>query len=156
MKKIFFLSAITLLFFTTIGCDKEANEKGFGVHNLFYTGCKSNNVKIKHVEQTQEYLELKANGKYLEIKHINAWLNCCPEEILVTSIISNDTIFIDEKEKVYACNCNCNYDLNYEIGALDYGKYHLVFKEDNSILKELDLKFNSNTNAVINIRIRNF
>ncbi len=156
MKKIFFLSAIALLIITNVSCDKEKNNNSFGVHNLSYSDCKSNNnTKTQKVEQTsqKEYLELKANDKYLKINHINAEFNCCPGKILVTSKISNDTIFIDENETEHTCNCICNYDVTYEVGKLDYGKYHIVLTKLKAPFsyKEFDLNFNSNTSEVINI-----
>ncbi len=153
MKKIIFFSAIALLVLATMSCNKEENKTiitkqgKLNVKNLSYGDCKSNSLK----STKKEYLELIADGKYLKIKHVNSVFNCCPGEISVNSKISNDTIFIDENEKEHACNCICNYDLNYKIGTLEYGKYTVILNKLHTPFIKFYLDFNPNTNKIINI-----
>ncbi len=44
MKKLFFLSAIALLIFATLGCDKKENSKDLNINNLSYNYCKKNKL----------------------------------------------------------------------------------------------------------------
>ncbi len=153
MKKIILFNLITLLLFATIGCEKEENktvkrEGKLEIKNFSRTDCKQNADYIGSVaqESKKEYLELKSVGKYLKVKHINAQFNCCPEEIFITSKISNDTIYIDEDEKSHACNCICDYDLDYEIGKVDYGNYYVVLTKLKSPFSYLEFKLDFNEN----------
>ncbi len=155
MKKILFLAIAACLIFMMVSCGKEkgvVGDKGnLEVRSFTYTDCKEDmQIKARTDTTSEEFLELKADGNYLKIKHVNAEFNCCPEEFLISSKVSNDTIFIDEKEKAYSCNCTCYYDLNYEVGKLDYGKYYVVYM--NYPFIEFDLDFNSNTDEIINLK----
>ncbi len=144
----------SFLFIGIVGCDdkeEKSNEQSIftGVKDLSHTECKAETKAFLG----KEYLNLKAEGKYLAVEHINAVFNCCPGELSVTSKVSNDTIFINETEKEAGCKCICPYDLNYKVGALEYGKYHVILSQmdANTILVEFDLNFNSETTETINI-----
>ncbi len=157
MKPRLLITKILVLFFsvTVVGCaDKEdkPNEQSVfaGVKDLSHTNCKT----VTRSSVRKEYLELSEEDKYLVIKHINAVFNCCPKELLVTSKISNDTIFINETEKESLCDCICPYDLNYKIGALNYSKYHVILgqKPSNTILIEFDVNFKLGMSETINVK----
>ncbi len=156
MKSRFLISMIlVLLSVAIVGCDDKedkSNEKVVftGVKDLSHTDCKAT---TKGISGEKEYLKLEAEGKYLAVKHINAVFNCCPGELFVTSKVRNDTIFINETEKEAGCKCICPYDLNYKVGALDYGKYHVILShiKSNSILVEFDINFNSETTEIVDI-----
>ncbi len=138
-----------------VSCDdKEQGDKEHvvftGVRGLSHTDCKTTTKSLL----VKEYLELEERGKYLAIKHIDAIFNCCPKELLVTSRVSNDTIFINETEKEAICDCICPYDLNYKVGALSYGNYHVILSQmdSNTILVEFDLNFKSGMPETVNIK----
>ncbi len=138
-----------------VSCDdEEQGEKEHvvftGVRGLSHTDCKTTTKSLL----AKEYLELEEQGKYLTIKHINAMFNCCPKEFLVTSRVSNDTIFINENEKEAICDCICPYDLSYKIGALNYGNYHVILSQmdSNTILLEFDLNFKLGMTETVNIK----
>jgi hypothetical protein len=69
------------------------------------------------------------SGNKLSIKHINAGFNCCPDSLYCNVSISNDTIIIQEFEKIAQCRCNCLYDLNIEIKEVETKKYQVKFIE---------------------------
>ncbi len=135
MKSTLFKTLILslLLSLGVVGCD-DKNEKPneqtvfTGAKDLSHTDCKT----ATKSSERKEYLELSEADKYLAIKHINAVFNCCPGELLVTSEVRNDTIFINETEKEAGCKCICPYDLEYKVGALDYGKYHVILSDSKS------------------------
>ncbi len=156
MKPRLLISMIlVLLSVSIVGCDDKedkSNEKVVfvGVKDLLHTDCKTTTKSLL----AKEYLELEEQGKYLAIKHVNAIFNCCPKELLVTSRVSNDTIFINEIEKEAMCNCICPYDLNYKVGALNYGNYHVILSQmdSNTILVEFDLNFKLGMTETVNIK----
>ncbi len=125
----------------------ENKENTLSISDFTHSNCKPNTKSLFG----KEYLELEAEDKFLKVKHINATFNCCPSKLLVNSKISNDTITINEDEKDGVCNCICTYDLDYKIGTLEYGKYHIILNKMNSVFYEFDLDFNSETNEVVNI-----
>jgi len=64
--------------------------------------------------------------KILQIKHINAAFNCCPDKISADAIVDSGLIRIEEKEKLLnPCKCNCLYDLDYEVKNVDAHIYIL-------------------------------
>ncbi len=164
MKKIILFSALALFLSAMGGCEKDEKKtvKRDGkleIRNFSRTDCKQDADYIGNLaqESKKEYLELKSDGKYLKVKHINAQFNCCPEEIVVTSKISNNTIYIDENEKSHACDCICDYDLDYEIGELDYSNYYVVLTKLKAPFsyKEFELDFNANVNKRIYVEYKN-
>ena len=66
----------------------------------------------------------------LDLTHINAALNCCPEigEAVIT--IEEGMIIIDETPIDGVCDCICLFDLDYRIVNLPPGTYLLVFEEN--------------------------
>ncbi len=131
-------------------CGKEKEKIELIVKNVSKTDCKQKEQKAYDLDFA-ESLELREENNYLKVKHINAMHSCCIDEIPIISKISNDTIFIDEQAKDGGCDCICNYDLNYEIGTLNYQKYHIIL---NTFFK-FDLDFILNTDTVINIKNMN-
>ncbi len=157
MKPIVLITKVLILFLALVivGCDDKEDRSDeqvvfTGVKDLSHTDCKTT---TKGISGKKEYLKLEAEGKYLAIKHINAVFNCCPGELFVTSKVRNDTIFINETEKEAGCKCICPYDLNYKVGALKYGKYHVILShiKSNSILVEFDINFNSKTSEIVDV-----
>ncbi len=138
-----------------VGCDDKENsrksrEENYEIRDFSHTECKPRSKS----GNLREYLELKAENKYLRIRHINAEFNCCPKELLINSKINNDTIFVYQNEKESSCNCVCKYDLNYKVGPLEYKTYHFVLNHMNSVLIEFDLDFDANTNLNSDIKLK--
>ncbi len=156
MKKIFLFSVIAL-FLSAMGscekdeCKKNIKESELGVRNFSYTQPKQYVSNAIHIIE-KEYLELKVKGHFLSIRHINSALNSCPKQISVTSKLSNDTIYINETQSKECLRIG-NYDLRYEVGKLDYRKYHIVLTKFNSSfpITVFKLDFNANTNKIVNI-----
>ncbi len=162
MKKLLLFGVIALFLSVMGGCEKEQKKtvkrkEKLEIKNFSHTDCKKSAYYIEKSNQRsrEEYLELKADRKYLRVRHIDALLNCCPEEIIATSKISNDTLYIREKEKSpHGCDCACLYDLDYKIGKLDYTKYYVVLtmRRSKEPYLEFELDFNENYNNTIYIK----
>lgn len=63
----------------------------------------------------------------LDLQHINAAFNCCPE-ISVKVSLYNKTITICEQD-VGACECLCLFDIDCEISGLAAGTYTVKYEE---------------------------
>ncbi len=156
MKRHTFLTAILALFlsFGMVSCenndDKPQKEnKPFVLSDFSHSECKN---QTKGTAKTKEILVIKADGKKLNISHINTIFNCCPDELIVKSERKENTVIISEDEKENGCKCLCPYDLKYKIGELPYGKYHFVLKKAGKVFFKFDLDFSANTDEVIEIR----
>ena len=89
-----------------------------------------------------EYSFDKANHK-LNLTHINAAFNCCPEDLYVQASLNGNTIVVEESEKSAACSCNCLYDLEIELSGVGAENYTIKFIEpyanESEIIFEVDL-----------------
>lgn len=65
----------------------------------------------------------------LELTHVNAGFNCCPEKILTSMRISSDTIYLTEWDSLQLCKCLCLYDIDFVIQNLPPQKYVMLFEE---------------------------
>lgn len=131
----FFVVTLTLIFLFACSNDKTKNpvcdnpfenEKAGRIINR--TDCKnSTGVFLLQVNSTDEALTFNyyPEQKILQLSHINAAFNCCPEKISASYKFSNDTIKIFEKEAKAACHCECLYDINYELRNITSGIYHI-------------------------------
>ena len=93
-----------------------------------YTGCKSwakSGPAAAAALSDQDCLEWVYDGAgTLQIKHVNAGLNCCP--VIVADIdVVGSTIIIEEIDSLYngGCHCLCLFDIDYEIANLPPGQY---------------------------------
>lgn len=92
------------------------------------TDCKDFGGVIQSVvNKTYEALTFNYYPSYkiIQVSHINAAFNCCPDKITSSYKFSNDTIRIYEKEAKAGCHCECLYDLNYELRNFSPGIYHI-------------------------------
>ncbi len=147
MKRIITLMLLATLFVVT-GCKEEKTtispKATFKVRNLTHSECKEG-VK----DDEQEHIRYKTVKEYyLDMDHINTVLNCCPMEIVVTTSLSNDTIYIYEDEIQPMCNCICKYDLNYEVGPLNYQEYVVKVYKWGSEYVEFTIDFDEDTEDV--------
>lgn len=64
-------------------------------------------------------------GHKLIMRHINAGFNCCPDSLFCLISLRNDTIFVEEHEKIPGCHCDCLFDLDIEIAGILPKMYHV-------------------------------
>jgi hypothetical protein len=115
-----------------------------------YTGCKSHadfigGDVVPHDESCIEYF-YNGNG-VLELDHVNAIFNCCPDEISADVRIEDDTIIIEETESLASggCDCLCLFDLEFTVTDLEPGVYQVKVIElylrgdDEKLEFEIDL-----------------
>ncbi|MBN2521786.1 MAG: hypothetical protein JXB24_00850 [Bacteroidales bacterium] len=98
-----------------------------------YTGCKqfksaSNDSEIPDTLSCVSY-DFDALNNKLTIHHINAGFNCCPDSIYCKVSLNNDTIVIQEFEKMPQCYCECLFDLTIELNGIEAKKYCITFEE---------------------------
>lgn len=128
MKRTLLKPSAFLLLFALMGagCGKEGiqplKDKTLNISSMKFIGCKET-LKSTSVEQ---YIELKAIGtNKLQVKIINARLNCCPGNIYSSALIVNQTLKINFQEETPGkCNCLCYYDLECTIDSLEKGDYY--------------------------------
>lgn len=149
-KKIFTSGLIIIAFMLMLSScnqknptDPRANASGALV---YFNGCKeSASMKatadsLGGLMTNKECLEYDFDGNILRLKHINAALNCCADEVTAEVSIDDSFILIEPKE-VYQdgpCFCTCLYDIDYEIRDLKSGAYKIIIKSFELPL-ELDL-----------------
>lgn len=94
------------------------------------TGCKSFPPGEKDgTPPDQDCIEWNFNGSgLLELKHVNAGFNCCPELDFVITI-EGDVITIEEIEIEGLCDCLCLFDIDFEIVNVTPGMYQIVVIE---------------------------
>jgi len=88
---------------------------------------------ITGISSSQDCIEFSYDGiEKLSLRHINAALNCCPEEIVSDIQVVDGTITIVEDEILNevtgGCDCMCLYDIDYEINNLPPGEYSFFVK----------------------------
>lgn len=141
MKKIVYLFLPLFLFCFLISCEKEnTNNKSQG-RVIEKSGCK--NFSLKSLSEissdaTQVDYLYNTETKELTLTHLNAGFNCCPEDINCSVSLTNDTIVIEEKEKLGydVCCCNCLYDLTILVTNIELKKYVIKFIEPYYLGKE--------------------
>lgn len=139
-KKIFASGLIIIAFMLLLSScnlknptDPRANASGALV---YFNGCKES-ASMKTASSSlgvsttnKECLEYEFDGNILRLKHINAALNCCADDVIAEVSIDDSFISIKPKE-VYLngpCFCTCLYDLDYEIRDLKSGVYKIIIK----------------------------
>ncbi len=147
--KILTTFSVLFLFVGFLACNDNEEECNcpFSVSEFSHSECKNPTKGAAEAE----YMKLKAEGKYIIVKHMNVVFNCCPKEITVTSAIDNYTIVINEREKEQGCKCICPYDLKYKLGKLKHGKYRIILKKNNNPVTKFDIVFNDELDATVSI-----
>jgi hypothetical protein len=105
--------------------------------------------KSRFINPTEEEIEklvirAKPDG-YYQFDHTNVSFNCClPKGISASLSLSNDTLYLNEKETVPgSCKCLCNYDIISEIKNLEKGNYVLCLLKDSIVRGTISLFFNA-------------
>ncbi|MBN2275517.1 MAG: hypothetical protein JXR41_10440 [Bacteroidales bacterium] len=115
-------------------CEKEGTLTGSPSGKLnSSTGCNifKSTAEAEHMADTLCCMEYSYNAENdkLQLKHINAGFNCCPEEIKGEVSFVNDTVIIKESERDGLCDCLCLYDLNYTLTGIRKKTYTICFIE---------------------------
>ena len=68
-------------------------------------------------------------GDHLVLHHENAAYNCCPDSFTFTVTISNDSLYVTEREILTApCRCKCCYNLSAVVEGLSQGEWQVVYR----------------------------
>jgi hypothetical protein len=137
MKRIFYsilvMMMISMLLFS---CDHEKDGNDpliFSGKLISHSACKSSKSDSIFMIAPDSISCVKfsydSTSKKLSIQHINAGFNCCPDSLYCHVTINNDTIFIQEFESQFLCDCDCLYDLNIEVEGVEAKPYQLKFIE---------------------------
>lgn len=132
--------------FVATGCKEEkatiSIKEPFQLRSLTH----SEECKQGAKDDEAEYIEYNAiNEHYLNLNHVNVEFTCCSEDFIVTSNLSNDTIYIYEQETGPICYCLCKYDLNYQVGPLENQEYIIKVYKSDAEHAEFTIDFNENT-----------
>lgn len=148
---------ITLLMSLTLvlsGCEDSGtsnnanNSNNTNNNNIIvdydHTGCKNGEKKAftdwEFAGFECIYYNYDGSGN-LEMSHINAIFNCCPDDDLGLTgdvTVSATSIAVVESDNGGMCNCMCPYDLYYDISNLPSGNYTVSFNSFDETA-ELDL-----------------
>ncbi len=169
MKRSFFYS-ICLFFWVALllpGCEKAEDENIQGQISgrlVSHTECKKFNRGKKDPPVTPDSLSCIAYSydpfnHTLQLTHINAGFNCCPDSLYCNISSVNDTLLIEEFEKAALCKCNCLYDLEITLLGISPQKYQVKFIEpyagsQEKILFEMDL--NEHTEGTFCVTRKNY
>jgi len=68
------------------------------------------------------------NGN-LVLRHERATYNCCPDSFTFTATISNDSLYVTEREVLTTpCDCMCCYNITHVVTGLAPGEWHVVYR----------------------------
>jgi hypothetical protein len=142
------LAGLILMVFVT-GCE-TTKELVLSGSLVLHSECKSGARAANQIADKPDSLScieyyFDASSNKLNLNHINAGFNCCPDSLYCNITSSKDTIIIQEFEESFLCNCNCLYDLQIEVNGVKEGKYQIKFIEPYAggmepIVFEIDLK----------------
>lgn len=129
-KKTFILLAGIM---TIFACKKTENLNNLNGKISSISDCKleksSQQSNIDSLNQSCVQYNYNTESRILNVKHINAIFNCCPEKINCEFSLKNDTIVITESETDGNCDCMCLYDIETEISELKAGSYIIKVAE---------------------------
>ncbi len=135
---IFLTLGITLLFIfacrnlpsSVIPVDDKETEG----YTISTTGCKSNIAKTldNSYANTEDVIKYTYRDNGLDIEHINAGFNCCPDTAGGHVFVQGDSLIILEFEEfgeTGGCRCLCLFDVTYRIVPLNKGMIHLKIEQ---------------------------
>lgn len=147
MKKYFLLMAVALVSWSMVNCsdkdDVADDETGkapdlseVAIEKISESGCKGyakeDVAATRSTSDEGERIEYEAvRDQYLRITHYNSMLNCAGHSIVTTLSVKDGVIEVSEnKDTEYFANCSCHYDICYEVGPLEEGRYELVITRE--------------------------
>jgi hypothetical protein len=123
------LSWTFILIALLAACNKESGDPGLVFDQS--NGCKQFELKSSGDEGPNlDCLYYSYADNILNIKHVNAGFNCCPEGFTVILKVSGDTLIIVEREHSNLCDCNCLFDLEYTLTGIAKGKWWIKVDEE--------------------------
>lgn len=122
---------IIIIGIITISCREENQEKRLKATLSSNLICKSNLKSANAISDSISRIDYQYDEttKTLSLTHINTGFNCCPDKLSCEVNLENDTLRIEEFEKVAACDCNCLFDLSIGIENIEKKSYHIQFIE---------------------------
>jgi hypothetical protein len=163
-RAIFIISTILVIIFPGCENSKEDPEKLTLTGSLVsHSDCKIGKKSLIGITEIPDTLSC-VNYSYdslshkLDIEHINAGFNCCPDSIYCKVALRNDTITITEYEAKALCDCDCLYDMDMMVNGVASGKYFIRFiepycGEQEKIIFSLDLSKNKTGSFCVKITI---
>ena len=138
MKRSFLYMLFACFFFLgTLSCEKNNNSKGnppeFSGELVSHTDCKNFKSSDDGIETPDSLTcisyDFDASGQILQITHINAGFNCCPDSIYCLINRVGDTLIIDEYDKYGVCDCECLFDLEIKLEGIESKVYYVKIIE---------------------------
>ena len=87
---------------------------------------------------------------FLQMQHVNAGLNCCPDPWNPVITVTDDQIIIDETGIDGLCDCECLFDLDLYLHFVEPGTYEvivlepLMHPEEDSLIFTINLEEQTN------------
>jgi hypothetical protein len=135
MKPVWLIGCLAIM----IGCDREPAAIP-SVGAVSSSGCKD--LVLKKGESTtpdQDCIQYQwQRGDSLQVLHVNAGFNCCPEGFRTELKVSGDTLIISEFENSSLCDCSCLFDLTYSLAGIERKTWWIRIVEP--YVKETDEK----------------
>lgn len=158
---IYFLifMVMVLFLFNVPGCKTNSINSNENLNPegslLNYVGCKGETASTFQGQdgvnqgETQECIIFEYAGNTLNLKHVNAYLNCCPGEITADILFQDQSIVITEKEAELGCFCTCYYDIDYQINNIGRGVYTISIQYGNEVRFQCTIDLYSNSQGEI-------
>lgn len=129
-----------------LGCDRETLRPAIQFDEA--TDCKGTELKAAQgIASTEDCIQYEYQDNILNITHINAGFNCCPEGFAVDLVVSGDTLIISESENSSLCDCCCLFDLSYTLTDISKDTWWIKVNEpyiqgsdEDKILFQVNLK----------------
>jgi hypothetical protein len=78
---------------------------------------------------TQDNVFTEVDSGILVLHHERATYNCCPDSFTFTVAISNDSLYVTEREVLTnPCSCLCCYNISTDIEGLSEGEWQVVYR----------------------------
>jgi hypothetical protein len=143
-----------------LGCKKDndlmrLDNRILEVRNINISQCKSevitNDLNVTYDENSEEYLKIQTvDSNFLKINHCDVWFNCYPS-IEITAKIENRVIIYSATDTLPLYNCVCLYDLECNIGPLEFTQFTFEYHRAGTLIKKFNLNFNNSTNEIYKI-----
>jgi len=78
---------------------------------------------------TMDNVFAEVDAEELVLHHQKATYNCCPDSFTFTITISNDSLYVTEREVLTTpCSCLCCYNISTAIEGLTEGEWRVVYR----------------------------
>ena len=136
MVRVFWAAlAIAALLFAACGDNStgSGDSQSPAGRSIGFEGCKTfDSAQTSGDDPTdQACLDYVYDGQsVLNMTHVNAIFNCCPDSVGGHVRVEDNTIIIDEAEwATMPCDCICPFDVDYEIVGLSPSVYTIRVNE---------------------------